>query len=151
MRATRPARSSRPPFENAAVITLDGWGEWATSSIGVAEGNKVELLQQLFFPALAWAACTQAFTSFCGFRVNSASTSSWASRPMASPRYAQRIRDHLLDLRDDGSFSLNMKYFGFVGGRSMTSRGSRALRRPAREPETEITRREMDLARSIQA
>jgi carbamoyltransferase len=139
------------PFESAAVITLDGVGEWATSSIGVAQGNQVELLQQLFFPD-SLGLLYSAFTSFCGFRVNSGEYKLMGLAPYGEPVYAQRIRDHLLDLREDGSFSLNMKYFGFVGGKRMTSRRFEGLfDGPARVPETDITRREMDLARSIQA
>jgi carbamoyltransferase len=139
------------PFEAAAVITLDGVGEWATSSIGDAEGNRVELLQQLFFPD-SLGLLYSAFTSFCGFRVNSGEYKLMGLAPYGEPRYAQRILDHLLDLREDGSFRLDMRHFGFLGGKRMTNRRfERLFEGPAREPESEITRREMDLARSIQA
>ena len=139
------------PFESAAVLTFDGVGEWATSSIGVGEGNHVTLERQLFFPD-SLGLLYSAFTSFCGFRVNSGEYKLMGLAPYGEPRYAQTIMDNLLDLRDDGSFRLDMRYFGFLGGTAMTNRRfDRLFGGPPRTPETEITRREMDLARSIQA
>jgi carbamoyltransferase len=139
------------PFESAAVLTFDGVGEWATSSIGVAEGNRVTLQRQLFFPD-SLGLLYSAFTYFCGFRVNSGEYKLMGLAPYGEPRYANRILDNLLDLRDDGSFRLNMRYFGFAGGDKMTNRRfDRLFEGPPRAPESEITTREMDLARSIQA
>jgi carbamoyltransferase len=139
------------PFETAAVLTFDGVGEWATSSIGVAEGNRVTLHRQLFFPD-SLGLLYSAFTYFCGFRVNSGEYKLMGLAPYGEPRYANRILDNLLDLHDDGSFRLNLRYFGFVGGSKMTNRRfDRLFGGPPRAPESEITTREMDLARSIQA
>jgi carbamoyltransferase len=139
------------PFASAAVLTFDGVGEWATSSIGVGEGNRVELHRQLFFPD-SLGLLYSAFTAFCGFRVNSGEYKLMGLAPYGEPRYAARIREELIDVRDDGSFSLNLRYFGFAGGLEMTNRRfHRLFGGPPREPESDITRREMDLAASIQA
>jgi carbamoyltransferase len=139
------------PFDSAAVLTFDGVGEWATSSMGVAEGNRINLQRQLFFPN-SIGLLYSAFTSFCGFRVNSGEYKLMGLAPYGEPRYVRRILDELLDLRDDGSFEMNMRYFGFLGGLTMTNeRFDRLFEGSPREPESEITRREMDLARSIQA
>jgi carbamoyltransferase len=139
------------PFESAAVLTFDGVGEWATSSIGVGRGNTLSIERQLLFPN-SLGLLYSAFTYHCGFRVNSGEYKLMGLAPYGEPRYAERILDNLLDLRDDGSFELNMRYFGFLGGLKMTNRRFDELfDGPAREPESEITRREMDLARSIQA
>jgi carbamoyltransferase len=138
------------PFESAAVLTFDGVGEWATSSIGVGEGNRVTLQSQLFFPN-SIGLLYSAFTYHCGFRVNSGEYKLMGLAPYGEPRYADRILDELLDLREDGSFQMNMRYFGYLSGLKMTnSRFDRLFDGPAREPESDITRREMDLARSIQ-
>jgi carbamoyltransferase len=138
------------PFESAAVLTFDGVGEWATSSIGVGEGNRVTLQSQLFFPN-SIGLLYSAFTYHCGFRVNSGEYKLMGLAPYGEPRYANRILDELLDLREDGSFSMDMRYFGFLGGLKMTNARFDALfDGPARKPESDITRREMDLARSIQ-
>jgi carbamoyltransferase len=139
------------PFASAAVLTFDGVGEWATSSIGLGYGNRLELLQQMNFPH-SIGLLYSAMTYYCGFRVNSGEYKLMGLAPYGEPRYVNRILDNLLDLRDDGSFRLNMKYFGFLGGTTMTNKHFDALfGGPARQPETDITRREMDLARSIQA
>jgi carbamoyltransferase len=137
------------PFESAAILTFDGVGEWATSSIGVGEGNRVTLLRQLLFPN-SLGLLYSAFTYHCGFRVNSGEYKLMGLAPYGEPRYVGRILDNLLDLREDGSFRLNMRYFGFLGGLQMTNARFERLFGPAREPESEISRREMDLARSIQ-
>jgi carbamoyltransferase len=138
------------PFQSAAVLTFDGVGEWATSSIGVGEGNRVTLERQLFFPN-SIGLLYSAFTYHCGFRVNSGEYKLMGLAPYGEPRYAARILDELVDLREDGSFRMNMRYFGFLSGLKMTNaRFDRLFDGPAREPEGEITKREMDLARSIQ-
>jgi carbamoyltransferase len=138
------------PFDSAAILTFDGVGEWATSSIGTGEGNRIEIHSQLFFPN-SLGLLYSAFTQHCGFRVNSGEYKLMGLAPYGEPRYADRILDELIDLRDDGSFAMNMRYFGFLGGLRMTNSRFEALfDGPAREPESDITRREMDLARSIQ-
>jgi carbamoyltransferase len=138
------------PFESAAVLTFDGVGEWATSSIGFGEGNRITLQQQLLFPH-SIGLLYSAFTQYCGFRVNSGEYKLMGLAPYGEPVYADRILDNLVDLRDDGSFRLNTRYFGFVGGTQMTNaRFNRLFGGPGREGESEITKREMDLARSIQ-
>jgi carbamoyltransferase len=138
------------PFESAAVLTFDGVGEWATSSIGVGEGNRVTLERQLFFPN-SIGLLYSAFTYHCGFRVNSGEYKLMGLAPYGEPRYADRILDELVDLREDGSFRMNMRYFGYLSGLKMTnSRFDQLFDGPAREPESEITKREMDLASSIQ-
>ncbi len=138
------------PFESAAVLTFDGVGEWTTSSIGVGRGNRITLERQLSYPN-SLGLLYSAFTYFCGFRVNSGEYKLMGLAPYGEPRYAQRILDHLIDLREDGSFRMNMRYFDFLGGLTMTSRHFDELfDGPPRQPESDITVREMDLARSIQ-
>lgn len=138
------------PFESAATLTFDGVGEWATSSIGVGRGNRVELTQQMNFPN-SIGLLYSAFTSYCGFRVNSGEYKLMGLAPYGEPRYADRILDELVDLHDDGSFEMDMRYFGFLHGFSMTSkRFDRLFDGPPRQPESELTAREMDLAASIQ-
>jgi len=139
------------PFTSAAVLTFDGVGEWATSTIGVGEGNRITLDRQLRFPH-SIGLLYSAFTYFCGFRVNSGEYKLMGLAPYGEPRYAERIFDELIDLREDGSFEMNMRYFGFLSGLTMTNENfDRLFDGPPRRPESEITRREMDLARSIQA
>ena len=138
------------PFESAATLTFDGVGEWATSSIGVGRGNRITMREQLSFPS-SIGLLYSAFTYFCGFRVNSGEYKLMGLAPYGEPRYANRILEHLVELRDDGSFRMNMAYFGFLGSLTMTNRKFAALfDGPARKPESEITQRETDLARSIQ-
>ncbi len=139
------------PFSSAAILTLDGVGEWATSSIGIGRGNRVELLREMHFPH-SLGLLYSAFTYFTGFRVNSGEYKLMGLAPYGEPRYAGTIRDHLLDLKEDGSFALNMGCFGYLDGLRMTNRKFEQLfGGPARQPESEITRREVDLAASIQA
>jgi len=138
------------PFESAAILTFDGVGEWATSSIGVGRGNKIELQRQLNFPN-SLGLLYSAFTYFCGFRVNSGEYKLMGLAPYGTPRYVDRIFDHLIDLRPDGSFRMEMKYFNYLSGLTMTNRRFADLfDGPPRAPESEITRRELDLAASIQ-
>jgi carbamoyltransferase len=138
------------PFDKAAILTLDGVGEWATSAIGHGRGNRVELLQELRFPH-SLGLLYSAFTYFTGFRVNSGEYKLMGLAPYGEPRYVDRIRDNLVDLREDGSFRLNLEYFGYLDGLTMTNDRFAALfDGPPRRAETEITQREMDLARSIQ-
>jgi carbamoyltransferase len=139
------------PFESAAILTFDGVGEWATSSIGVGRGNHVELQRQLNFPN-SLGLLYSAFTYFCGFRVNSGEYKLMGLAPYGKPVYADAIREHLIDLRPDGSFRMEMKYFNYLTGLTMTNRRFAELfGGPPRQPESEITQRELDLAASIQS
>jgi carbamoyltransferase len=138
------------PFEEAAVLTMDGVGEWATSSIGVGRGASIELLKQQKFPHSV-GLLYSAFTYFTGFRVNSGEYKVMGLAPYGEPRYVGAIRDHLVDVHEDGSIQLNLEYFEFVHGLTMTGGGfERLFGGPARKPETPLTQREFDLARSIQ-
>jgi carbamoyltransferase len=138
------------PFERAAILTVDGVGEWATSAIGHGEGNQIRMLKDLRFPH-SLGLLYSAFTYFTGFKVNSGEYKLMGLAPYGEPVYVQRIYDHLLDIREDGSFRLNMEYFGYLDGLTMTNDRFAALfGGPARGPETAIAQREMDLARSIQ-
>ena len=109
------------PFEHAAILTFDGVGEWATSSIGVGRGNQIELQRQLNFPN-SLGLLYSAFTYFCGFRVNSGEYKLMGLAPYGEPVYVDRIFDHLVDLRPDGSFRMEMKYFNYLSGLTMTNR-----------------------------
>ncbi len=138
------------PFDDAAVLTVDGVGEWATATVGVGEGADLRLLQQLDFPH-SLGLLYSAFTYFTGFRVNSGEYKLMGLAPYGEGRYAELIRDHLLDLKDDGSFRLNMEYFAYLDDLVMTSdKLTELLGGPPRQPESPITRREMDLAKSLQ-
>jgi carbamoyltransferase len=138
------------PFPRAAILTLDGVGEWTTSAIGRGNGRQVELIEELRFPH-SLGLLYSAFTYFTGFKVNSGEYKLMGLAPYGEPRYADLIRERLLDLRPDGSFRLNLSYFGYLDGLAMTNeRFARLFGGPARRPESEITQREMDLARSIQ-
>ena len=141
---------SPSPFEEAAVLTLDGVGEWATTTIGVGEGSRLRLIQEIDFPH-SLGLLYSAFTYFTGFRVNSGEYKLMGLAPYGEGRYSDAIRRELLDLREDGSFRLNMDFFGYLDGLEMTNRRFAALfGGPPRKPESPITRREMDLAKSVQ-
>ena len=138
------------PFEEAAILTLDGVGEWDTASIGVGRGNQLELLQTMAFPH-SLGLLYSAITYFCGFKVNSGEYKLMGLAPYGTPRFAAQIRDCLLELRPDGSFRLNLEYFNFAQGLTMTGpKMNRLFGGPPRTPESPITAREMDLAASIQ-
>ena len=139
------------PFDEAAILTLDGVGEWATTTIGVGESGRIRLLEELRFPH-SLGLLYSAFTYFTGFRVNSGEYKLMGLAPYGEPVYRQLILDHLVDLKPDGSFRLDLSYFDYVAGWRMTNRRfAKLFDGPARRPEAPITRREMDLARSIQA
>ena len=139
------------PFDEAAVLTMDGVGEWATTTYGTGRGNRVELTHEIRFPH-SLGLLYSAFTYFTGFRVNSGEYKLMGLAPYGEPRYADRIREHLIDLKDDGSFRLDLSYFRYCEGLRMTSPKFDALfGGPPRAPETPITEREMDIAASIQA
>lgn len=138
------------PFESAAVITLDGVGEWATVTIGHGTGDRIVPVRQLRYPH-SIGLLYSSFTHHCGFRVNGGEYKLMGLAPYGEPTYREVILDELVDLRDDGSFHLNLRAFGFLSGLTMTNRRFEQLfDGPARDPEAPITRREVDLARSIQ-
>lgn len=138
------------PFDSAAILTMDGVGEWATSSIGRGHGAKVELIEELRFPN-SLGLLYSAFTYQAGFKVNSGEYKLMGLAPYGRPRFAAAIREHLIDLSPQGSFTLDMSYFDFLAGQKMTNARFDALfGGPPRAPESEITERECDLAASIQ-
>ncbi|HEY7783272.1 MAG TPA: carbamoyltransferase [Pyrinomonadaceae bacterium] len=138
------------PFESAAVLTMDGVGEWATSSYGYGRGNELHLLAELHFPH-SLGLLYSAFTYYTGFKVNSGEYKVMGLAPYGEPVFVQRMLDELVDLREDGSLRLNMKYFNFAHGLTMTNSAFDELfGGPARRPESVLTQREMDLARSVQ-
>ncbi len=138
------------PFEAAAVMTLDGVGEWATGTIGDGEGRALTLRRQLDFPH-SLGLLYSAFTYFTGFKVNSGEYKLMGLAPYGEGRFTQTILEHLVDLKDDGSFRLDMRYFGYLDDVVMTNARFAALfGGPARSPEAPITKREMDLAKSVQ-
>ena len=137
-------------FDKAAIITFDGVGEWTTTSYGIGEGNKIKLLAKINFPH-SIGLLYSAFTYFTGFRVNSGEYKVMGLAPYGEPKYRDIILSELIDLKDDGSFHMNMKYFNYCTGLTMTNREfSKLFGGPPRKPESELTQREMDLARSIQ-
>lgn len=138
------------PFADAAILTIDGVGEWATASIGAGDGSSLQLTHELHWPD-SLGLLYSAFTYHAGFRVNSGEYKLMGLAPYGEPRYVRTIRDHLMDLRDDGSFILDQRYFDYMGGLAMTNDAFSALfGGPPRAPESPVTRREMDLARSVQ-
>jgi len=139
------------PFGEAAILTIDGVGEWATASYGFGKGREITLLKELHFPD-SLGLLYSAFTYFTGFKVNSGEYKLMGLAPYGVPRYKERILSELIDVKEDGSIRLNLSYFDFLGGLRMTNRRfSRLFGGPPRRPETEITQREMDIAASIQA
>jgi carbamoyltransferase len=138
------------PFEHAAILTIDGVGEWATASIGIGHGSDFELIRELDWPD-SLGLLYSAFTYHIGFKVNSGEYKVMGLAPYGSPRYVDTIYNELIDLRDDGSFRLNQDYFDYLSGLTMTNDAfSRLFDGPPRVPESLLTQREMDLARSVQ-
>lgn len=138
------------PFAEAAILTVDGVGEWATTTIGRGRGTRLELLKEIRFPHSLGLLYT-AFTGYCGFRVNSGEYKLMGLAPYGEPRFADRIRTELLDLKSDGSFWLNLDYFAFLHGTTMTNeRFHRLFEGPPRQPEEPVEQRHMDVARSVQ-
>jgi carbamoyltransferase len=138
------------PFEEAAILTIDGVGEWATSSIGIGKGNELTLLQELRYPNSV-GLLYSAFTYYTGFKVNSGEYKVMGLAPYGEPKYVETIKDHLLEIRDDGSVKLNQDYFNYSQGLRMTNGAfDNLFGGPPRKPESAISQREMDLARSIQ-
>ena len=139
------------PFESAAVLTMDGVGEWATTSAGVGRGNKLSIIKEIQFPH-SLGLLYSAFTYYTGFKVNSGEYKVMGLAPYGEPKFAQTILDHLIDLKADGSFRLNLDYFDYCTGLTMTNaRFAELFGGPPRKPEVWLTQREMDLAASIQA
>ncbi len=138
------------PFEEAAILTLDGVGEWDTAAIGHGQGNQIRMLKTLHFPH-SLGLLYSAFTYFCGFKVNSGEYKLMGLAPYGEPKYAGLILDKLMDLKEDGSLAMNMRYFNYCQGLTMTAREfDRLFGGPPRNPESLITQREMDLAASVQ-
>ncbi|MGZ4902138.1 MAG: carbamoyltransferase family protein [Halobacteriota archaeon] len=139
------------PFEEAAILTIDGVGEWATSCICCGQGNEIEILKQLEYPD-SLGLLYSAFTYFCGFKVNEGEYKLMGLAPYGSPRYVDTIKDNLLDVKDDGSIKLNMKFFGYTKDLSMiTDDFSELFGGSPRNRDSSITQREIDIARSVQA
>lgn len=139
------------PFENAAVLTMDGVGEWATTSLAIGEGADLRIVREIHFPH-SLGLLYSAFTYYLGFKVNSGEYKVMGLAPYGEPRYVATIKDHLIDIKEDGSFRLNMQYFDYCTGLTMTNSRFEALfGGPPRVREAELTQREMDLAASIQA
>ena len=138
------------PFDEAVVLTMDGVGEWATTSVGIGSGKSLEMVKEIHFPH-SLGLLYSAFTYYTGFRVNSGEYKVMGLAPYGEPKYKQRILDNLIDLKPDGSFRLNMKFFDYCTGLHMTnSRFHELFDGPPRVSETLLTQREMDLAASIQ-
>ena len=138
------------PFDEAAILTVDGVGEWTTTSLGVGRGNRIELNQEIQFPH-SLGLLYSAFTYYTGFKVNSGEYKVMGLAPYGEPKYAEVIYDKLIDLRDDGSFRLDLDYFDYCAGLTMTNkRFDRLFGGPPRAAESQLTQREMDLAASVQ-
>ncbi len=139
------------PFDEAAILTIDGVGEWSTTCFGVGRGNRIELTREIRFPhslGLLYAA----FTYYTGFRVNSGEYKVMGLAPYGEPLYKDLILKHLIDVKEDGSYRMDMSYFNYCQGLTMTSRKfDRLFGGPPRRPESRLSQREMDLAASIQA
>ncbi|HZL42291.1 MAG TPA: carbamoyltransferase N-terminal domain-containing protein, partial [Verrucomicrobiae bacterium] len=138
------------PFDQAAILTIDGVGEWATATIGIGQGNRIRLVEELKFPH-SLGLLYSAFTFYCGFKVNSGEYKLMGLAPYGKPVYADAIRKHLVDIKADGSLWMNMEYFNYCQGLTMTSeRFHRLFGGPPRQPESPLEQRHMDAAASIQ-
>ncbi|MFM6973092.1 MAG: carbamoyltransferase, partial [Alphaproteobacteria bacterium] len=138
------------PYEESAILTMDGVGEWATTAIAYGKNNKINFLQEIHFPH-SLGLLYSAITYFTGFKVNSGEYKVMGLAPYGEPKYVDLIKKNLIDIKDDGSFRLNMKYFNYTTGLTMTSKAFDELfQRKPRKSEQELTQFEMDLARSIQ-
>ncbi len=138
------------PYDEAAFLTTDGVGEWTTTSFGTGKGNKIQIQGEIHFPH-SLGMLYSAFTYYTGFRVNSGEYKVMGLAPYGDPRFVDTILEHVIDLRDDGSFRLNMDYFDYCTGMKMTNgKFDELFGGPPRKPESELTQREMDLAASVQ-
>jgi carbamoyltransferase len=139
------------PFDEAVVLTMDGVGEWATTSVAIGRGNDLNVVKEINFPH-SLGLLYSAFTYYTGFKVNSGEYKVMGLAPYGEPKYAQLIKDHLIDIRDDGSFHLDQSYFNYCTGLTMTNnRFAELLGHPVRTPEQELTQFHMDVAASVQA
>lgn len=139
------------PFESAAILTIDGVGEWSTSAYGIGQGNKIELKKHIKFPN-SLGLLYSAFTYYTGFKINSGEYKLMGLAPYGKPKYVDLIKDRLVDIQNDGAITLNQKYFNYVSGFTMTNKEfDKLFGKPPRKPESEITDFEMDVAASIQA
>lgn len=139
------------PFDEAAVLTMDGVGEWATTSLGIGRGNKLEIVKEIHFPH-SLGLLYSAFTYYTGFKVNSGEYKVMGLAPYGEPKYAQLILDHLIDLKEDGSFRLDQSYFNYCTGLTMTSNRFHDLfGAPPRQSDEPLEQFHMDLAASVQA
>ncbi|HEY2415866.1 MAG TPA: carbamoyltransferase [Pirellulaceae bacterium] len=139
------------PYEEAAILTIDGVGEWSTATWGIGRGNAIELCEEMRFPN-SLGLLYSAFTYYCGFKINSGEYKLMGLAPYGQPRYADEILSKVVRMHDDGSLILNQEYFNYVTGLTMTSeRFHRLFGGPPRSPESKITQREMDIAASVQA
>jgi carbamoyltransferase len=138
------------PFQEAAILTIDGVGEWTTNSLGYGKDNQFSIDKEIQFPH-SLGLLYSSFTYFTGFKVNSGEYKVMGLAPYGVPRFADKIRDNLIDLKEDGSFHLNLEYFNYLSGLTMTNdKFGELFDGPRRTPESPITQREMDLAASIQ-
>jgi carbamoyltransferase len=138
------------PFNEASILTVDGVGEWATTTIGIGRGSEIRMIEEIRFPH-SLGLLYSAFTDYCGFRINSGEYKLMGLAPYGEPKYADAIRENLVDVKPDGSFRLNLDYFDFLGGTTMTNgRFHRLFGGPPRGQEDPIEQRHMDAARSIQ-
>lgn len=138
------------PFNKAAILTMDGVGEWTTTSYGIGDGNDIKLLAEIKFPH-SLGLLYSALTYYTGFKVNSGEYKVMGLAPYGEPKYKQLIYDHLIDVKDDGSFRMNMEYFNYCQGLTMTNeKFNKLFGGPPRVPETNLTQKEMDIARSLQ-
>ena len=138
------------PFNQSAVLTLDGVGEWATTSLAVGEKNGLKITKELHFPH-SLGLLYSAFTHYTGFKVNSGEYKVMGLAPYGEPKYLKKIKETLIDIKDDGSFRLNMDYFGYCTGTQMTNQKfNKLFGGPPRKSDSEVTQKEMDLASSVQ-
>ncbi|AKD24649.1 putative carbamoyl transferase, NodU family [Polynucleobacter duraquae] len=138
------------PFNNAAILTMDGVGEWTTTSLAIGSGNQLEVIKEIHFPH-SLGLLYSAITYYAGFKVNSGEYKIMGLAPYGSPKYAKLIKDHLIDIKEDGTFHLDMSYFNYCIGLTMTNaKFDKLFGGAPRKPESELTQKEMDLAASIQ-
>lgn len=138
------------PFDNSAILTMDGVGEWATTSYGIGDGAAIDIQKEVHFPH-SLGLLYSAFTSYTGFKVNSGEYKVMGLAPYGEPVYADKIRENLMDIRSDGSFALNMEYFDYCVGNAMTTKAFHELfEGPPRKEESDVRQKDMDLAASVQ-
>ncbi|MBC6946725.1 hypothetical protein DWB58_02080, partial [candidate division KSB1 bacterium] len=137
-------------YNKAAIITMDGVGEWTTTSYGIGEGNEIQLFADIKFPH-SLGLLYSALTYYTGFKVNSGEYKVMGLAPYGEPKYKKFIYDHLIDVKEDGSFRMNMEYFNYCQGLTMTNeKFNKLFGGPPRIPETNLTQQQMDIARSLQ-